>query len=101
MEGAWTAEKDGPQEHSQVHIDWDVPIVMRDGTILKASIYRPMDGGRVVDEPLPTILNVTPYTKWLMAIIAKLANAPGIQDGILRGLGTPSWVSIPTSDPIR
>jgi putative CocE/NonD family hydrolase len=94
VEGAWTAEKDGPQEHSQVHIDWDVPIVMSDGTVLKANVYRPMDGGRVVDEPLPTILNVTPYAKWLMAIITKLVNAPGIQDGIMRGLG-----SLESSDP--
>ena len=103
MEGAWTAEKDGPLPHSEVHIDWDVPITTSDGTVLKANIYRPMDaelweravgGGRVVDEPLPVILNVTPYTKWLMAVITKLMNAPGIQDGILRGLG-----SLESSDP--
>jgi putative CocE/NonD family hydrolase len=104
MEGAWTAEKDGPLPHSEVHVDWDVPITMSDGTVLKANIYRPMDvdgplerasgGGRVVDEPLPVILNVTAYTKWLMAVVSKLMNAPGIQDGILRGLG-----SLESSDP--
>ena len=43
MEGAWTAEKDGPLPHNEVHIDWDVPITMSDGTVLKANIYRPMD----------------------------------------------------------
>jgi uncharacterized protein len=104
MEGAWTAEKDGPLPHSEVHIDWDVPITMSDGTVLKANIYRPMDvsgtaelaagGGRVVTEPLPVILNITPYTKWLMAVTSKLMNAPGIEDGILRGIG-----SLESSDP--
>lgn len=94
MEGAWTAEKDGRQVHSQVHIDWDVPITMSDGTVLKANVYRPMDDGVVDDEPLPTVLNVTPYTKWLMAVITKVVNAPGIQDGIMRGLG-----SLESSDP--
>ncbi|WP_166904909.1 CocE/NonD family hydrolase [Mycobacterium sp. DL440] len=94
MEGAWTAEKDGPQPHSAVHIDWDVPITMSDGTVLKANVYRPMDNGVVVTDPLPTVLNATPYAKWAMAIGTKLMNAPGIQDGILRGIG-----SLESSDP--
>jgi uncharacterized protein len=94
MEGAWTAEKDGPQPHSAVHIDWDVPITVSDGVVLKANIYRPMDNGVVVTDPLPTVLNATPYTKWMMAIGTKLMNAPGIQDGILRGIG-----SLESSDP--
>lgn len=104
MEGAWTAEKDGPLPHNEVHIDWDVPITMSDGTVLKANIYRPMDvagpaeraagGGTVVTDRLPVILNITPYTKWLMAVAAKVVNAPGIQDGILRGIG-----SLESSDP--
>lgn len=94
MEGAWTAEKDGPQQHSAVHVDWDVPITMSDGTVLKANVYRPMDNGVVVTDPLPTILNATPYTKWAMALASKLINAPGIQDGILRGIG-----SLESSDP--
>ncbi|CAJ1582885.1 CocE/NonD family hydrolase [[Mycobacterium] wendilense] len=104
MEGAWTADRDGPLPHNEVHIDWDVPITMSDGTVLKANIYRPMDvsgpaeraagGGRVVEQPLPVILNVTPYTKWILAVVSKLINAPGISDGILRGLG-----SLESSDP--
>ncbi len=94
MEGAWTAEKDGPQVHQQVHIDWDVPVTMSDGTVLKANVYRPMDDGLVVTEPLPTVLNVTPYTKWLTALGSKVVNAPGIQDGIMRGIG-----SLESSDP--
>lgn len=94
MEGGWTAEKDGPQPHSAVHIDWDVPITMSDGTVLKANVYRPMDNGVVVTDPLPTVLNATPYTKWMMALGSKLINAPGIQDGILRGIG-----SLESSDP--
>lgn len=94
MEGAWTAEKDGRQDHDQVHVDWDIPIMMSDGTVLKANVYRPMDGTEVVDEQLPAVLNVTPYSKWMLAIATKLINAPGIQDGILRGIG-----SLESSDP--
>lgn len=94
MEGGWTAEKDGRPEHDQVHIDWDVPITMSDGVVLKANVYRPMDGNQVVEDRLPVILNMTPYTKWLWAIVTKLVNAPGIQDGIMRGIG-----SLESSDP--
>ena len=43
-----------------VRIDWDVPIQMDDGTVLRADVFRPPDGGRY-----PVILGATPYGKWL------------------------------------
>ncbi|MGC5246475.1 CocE/NonD family hydrolase [Gordonia sp. DT219] len=81
----WTATADGPQKYSDVHIDWDVPIRMSDGTILKANVYRPMDSaGRVVSKPLPTIINMTPYTKLLYMLMESATSIPGLYDPITR-----------------
>jgi len=43
-----------------MRIDWDVPIPMDDGTVLRCDVFRPDDGGRH-----PVILGATPYGKWL------------------------------------
>ena len=39
-------------------IERDVPVVMRDGTTLRANVYRPAEGG-----PFPVIMERTPYGK--------------------------------------
>ncbi len=41
-----------------MHIDWDVPVVMDDGLVLRADIYRPVEQGRH-----PVILSYGPYGK--------------------------------------
>ncbi len=41
-------------------IDWDVPIEMDDGTVLRADVFRPDDG-----EPHPVVLAHGPYAKGL------------------------------------
>ena len=41
-------------------IDWEVPIEMDDGLVLRADVYRPVDG-----QPAPVILSYGPYAKWL------------------------------------
>ena len=43
-----------------MHIDWDVPISMEDGVVLRADIFRPTSGGRY-----PVILSYGPYAKGL------------------------------------
>ncbi|MFT5181946.1 MAG: putative acyl esterase [Alphaproteobacteria bacterium] len=43
-----------------MRIDWDVPITMEDGVVLRADIYRPDDGGAH-----PVIISYGPYAKWL------------------------------------
>jgi predicted acyl esterase len=52
------------QEKSEVRngmrIDWDVPITMDDGLVLRADVYRPMADGRY-----PVILSYGPYGKYL------------------------------------
>ncbi len=41
-----------------MQIDWDVPIVMDDGIVLRADVFRPAD-----DRPHPVVLNHGPYGK--------------------------------------
>ena len=41
-------------------IDWDVPIEMDDGIILRCDVYRPLDTGRY-----PVLISYGPYGKWL------------------------------------
>ena len=43
-----------------MRIDWDVPIAMEDGVVLRADVYRPDDDGAY-----PAILSYGPYAKWL------------------------------------
>ncbi|NJO32139.1 MAG: CocE/NonD family hydrolase [Rhodospirillales bacterium] len=43
---------------AQILLERDVECVCRDGTVLRADVYHPMDGGRY-----PTLLNRTPYGK--------------------------------------
>ncbi|WP_223885180.1 CocE/NonD family hydrolase [Nocardia colli] len=82
----WTAAYDAPAKYpGPVHIDFDVPIAMSDGTVLKANIYRPVDAaGRIVDEPLPTIVNLTPYTKFASLIADIALNIPVLSDALIQ-----------------
>jgi hypothetical protein len=43
-----------------MHIDWDVPIKMDDGIVLRADVYRPVGRGKC-----PVIMSYGPYGKWL------------------------------------
>ncbi|GGE13802.1 putative peptidase [Marinithermofilum abyssi] len=52
----WTAY-DRPAQY-QVKVEKDVPIPMRDGTVLRADVYRPDSSGK-----FPVILTQTPYNK--------------------------------------
>src|SRR5258708_31971052 len=41
-----------------MHIDWDIPVAMDDGLVLRADVYRPAKGGK-----FPVILSYGPYAK--------------------------------------
>jgi predicted acyl esterase len=43
-----------------MRIDWDVPVAMDDGVVLRCDVYRP-----VADGKYPVILSYGPYAKWL------------------------------------
>ncbi len=80
QEEQWTAVHDGPQQFPDVHLDADVPIRMSDGVVLKANIYRPVDiTGAVITQPLPTIVNLTPYTKLMTDLIGSAIENPALQ----------------------
>ncbi|MFE3025297.1 CocE/NonD family hydrolase [Nocardia tengchongensis] len=84
MAAAWTATADSPPKYPGVHIDWDVPITMSDGTVLKANVYRPMDAaGHIVDTPLPTIVNMTPYTKLVYMLLDSMVSVPYLYDTLV------------------
>ncbi|WP_081622395.1 CocE/NonD family hydrolase [Jongsikchunia kroppenstedtii] len=83
MADSWTRTEDGPQKYSGVHIDWDVPIRMSDGIVLKANVYRPMDASGRVTTPIPTIVNMTPYTKLIYMLLESATAIPGLYDPIV------------------
>lgn len=93
---AWTAAEDGPQQYPNVFIEWDVPITMSDGTVLKANVYHPADAsGRPVDTRTPAVVNMTPYTKLVSNVADSAFAIPGLGDALVnlfRGInlsGTP------------
>ena len=80
----WAAAQDGAPKYPTVHIDWDIPITMSDGTVLEANVYRPADAaGRPVDERTPTIVNMTPYTKLVSMIADSAQSVPGLSDALI------------------
>ncbi|AYF77413.1 CocE/NonD family hydrolase [Nocardia yunnanensis] len=82
---AWAAAEDGPQTYPNVYIDWDVPITMSDGTVLKANVYHPADAsGRPVAERTPTVLNFTPYTKLGSMVADSLLSVPVLSDALVQ-----------------
>lgn len=73
----WTAVQDGDPKYPGIHTDWDIPIQMDDGVVLKANVYRPADDtGAPIDDPSPVILNLTPYTKLVTTLVDAAVNAP-------------------------
>ena len=53
-DGSWTELRDG------MRIDWDLPITLPDGTVLRADVYRPNKKGE-----FPVIMTMGPYGKGL------------------------------------
>lgn len=59
-----------PGEELKVVIDRNVPVPMRDGTILRADVYRPDRGG-----PYPVLVHRTPYGKHSVTLFDQFARA--------------------------
>ncbi len=51
---SWSDERDG------MRIDWDVPIEMDDGLVIRCDVYRPIKAGKY-----PVIMTYGPYGKFL------------------------------------
>ena len=61
-----------------MRIDWDVPVPMPDGTVLRADVYRPSAEGRY-----PVIMTHGPYAKGLALPV--IPRARGGSPSIRRG----------------
>jgi putative CocE/NonD family hydrolase len=73
----WTRTHDGPSKYKGYKVTPDVPIRMSDGTVLRGNLIRPTDrNGRPVSEKLPTVVNMTPYTKMVSALASESMNYP-------------------------
>lgn len=70
---SWQNLVDAPDAYPNTAVEWDVPITMSDGTVLRANIFRPAGpDGAPIDEPTPVVLSLTPYTK-LISTLASIA----------------------------
>ncbi|MFT3662106.1 MAG: CocE/NonD family hydrolase [Gordonia sp. (in: high G+C Gram-positive bacteria)] len=73
----WTRTAEGPQRYPRHAVTPDVSIRMSDGTVLRGNLIRPANqAGQPVDRELPTIVNMTPYTKMVSALAAEVLNYP-------------------------
>ncbi|QBS41691.1 CocE/NonD family hydrolase [Nocardia sp. CS682] len=82
---AWAATEDGPQQYPNVFIEWDVPITMSDGAVLKGNVYHPADAaGQPISTPTPTVVNMTPYTKLGSMIADSMISIPWLSDAVLQ-----------------
>ena len=68
-----------------ITVDWDVPVPVRDGTILRVNVYRPAD-----DQPEPAIMSAHPYGKDNIPANTRSGDGPSFQYRIF-----------PQPDPIR
>src|SRR5690606_34392732 len=70
---SWQSLVDAPDAYPNTAVEWDVPITLSDGTVLRANVFRPAHAdGTPIDEPTPVVLGLTPYTK-LLSTLASVA----------------------------
>src|SRR5690606_38486537 len=61
--GTRQAEEAAMPDSLSIVVEKDIPVAMRDGTILRTDVYRPAEGG-----PFPVIMQRTPYNKETAAL---------------------------------
>ena len=54
------SHREASEVRDGMQIDWDVPIRMEDGVVLRADVFRPVKRGKY-----PVIMSYGPYGKWL------------------------------------
>ncbi|TWS22417.1 CocE/NonD family hydrolase [Tsukamurella sputi] len=92
----WIAAHDGPTQYPGMTVDWDVPIRMSDGTVLKANVFRPADAaGRAITTRTPTVVNMTPYTKFVSALAQIAVNTPVLSDALIGFLNVFNFAGTP------
>ncbi|BDD80570.1 putative peptidase [Tsukamurella pulmonis] len=92
----WIASHDAPTQYPNMTVDWDVPIRMSDGTVLKANVFRPADAaGRAITTKTPTVVNMTPYTKFVSALAQVAVNTPVLSDALVGVLNLFNFAGTP------
>lgn len=80
-----------------IKVEWNVPVVLRDGVTLRVNVFRP-----ATDEPVPAILSAHPYGKDKIPVNGR-KGTPGRSGRSIRR-GSRSWfraVSRSTGAPAR
>ncbi|MFD6857990.1 CocE/NonD family hydrolase [Rhodococcus sp. NPDC060086] len=92
---AWQDAVDAPDDYPSTAVEWDVPITLSDGTILRANVFRPANtDGTPIDEKTPVVLNLTPYTKLLSTLASVAMEDPTLQP-LIEDLGTILNLDVP------
>ncbi|KXP06484.1 CocE/NonD family hydrolase [Tsukamurella pseudospumae] len=92
----WTASHDGPTRYPRMATEWDVPIRMSDGTVLRANVFRPADAtGRATADKTPTIVNATPYTKFASTLATAITNLPVLFPALVGALNMLNFSGTP------
>ncbi len=82
---------------ANILLDWDVPVVVRDGTTLRVNVFRPN-----VDAPVPVIMSAHPYGKDKIPAKSRSGRAPAIQSRLLpqpHRVRISAWTSWEAPDP--
>lgn len=91
----WQEVVDAPDAYPNTAVEWDVPITLSDGTILRANVFRPAKAdGTPVGEQTPVVLNLTPYTKLLSTLASVAMEDPTLQP-LVEDLGTVLNLDVP------
>ena len=80
-----------------IEVDWDVPVVVRDGTTLRVNVFRPADGS-----PAPAIMSAHPYGKDKIPARSRSGHGTSFQYRIFpqpRPVRISEWTSWEAPDP--
>ncbi len=79
---------DAPDTYPGTSVEWDVPITLSDGTVLRANVFRPAnEDGSPASEPTPVGLNLPPYAKLLSTLASGVMEDPSLGP-VVENLGT-------------
>ncbi|MCW4351865.1 CocE/NonD family hydrolase [Hoyosella sp. YIM 151337] len=73
----WGSTTDAAPMYPSIVAQEDVPITMSDGVTIRATVYRPADAsGQPINEPLPVVVNLTPYTRLVNTLVDAISEHP-------------------------
>ena len=82
---------------TDIHVDWNVPVTMRDGAVLRVNVFRPKDG-----KPAPVIMSAHPYSKDLIPANTRSGYGPHLQARFItqpHKISLSQWTGWETPDP--